>query len=276
VPQDELFEFLQSLADDLNGKLVKLPSFPDVVMRIRAALDDPETTGEDIETILHMDAVLASRMLILANSAYYNPGGNKVDSLNAAVSRIGFKQVRTAAISYAVEQLYASEDLKPLKHELRKTWTAGLSLAALSEAIARKCTDLDPDSAFVAGLLNRIGVLYIFSKYKEYPTILESEDARQELIDEWAAPISESIVANWDFPDEIVATMNPTSESAASYREEANLADVVTTARLSLSGDETDWHESVGAKRLQLDTSKMASIIDMYEQRLESLTTALH
>ena len=42
VSQDELFEFLQSLAADLNGKLVKLPSFPDVVMRIRAALDDPD------------------------------------------------------------------------------------------------------------------------------------------------------------------------------------------------------------------------------------------
>jgi len=276
VSQDELFEFLQALAADLNGKLVKLPSFPDVVMRIRAALDDPETTGEDIETILHMDAALASRMLILANSAYYNPGGNKVESLNAAVSRVGFEQVRTAAISYAVEQLYASEELKPLKHELRKTWTAGLSLAALSEAIARKCTKLDADSAFVAGLLNRIGVLYIFSKYNEYPTILENDDARQELVDEWAAPIGESIVANWDFPDEIVRTMNPKDDSEEVYRPEANLADVVTTARLSLSGDESEWQESAGAKRLNLNTKMMASIIDMYEQRLESLTTALH
>ena len=276
MSQDELFEFLQSLAADLNGKLVKLPSFPEVVMRIRAALDDQETTGEDIETILHMDAALASRMLILANSAYYNPGGNKVDSLTAAVSRIGFEQVRTAAISYAVEQLYASEDLKPLKHELRKTWTTGLSLAALSEAIARKCTKLDADSAFVAGLLNRIGVLYIFSKYKEYPTILGNDDTRQELIDEWAAPIGESIVANWDFPDEIVKTMNPTDDSEEVYRPEANLADVVTTARLSLSGDESDWQDSAGAKRLNLDPKKMASIIDLYEQRLESLTTALH
>ena len=276
MSQDELYKFLQSLAGDLNGKLVKLPSFPEVVMRIRAALDDPDTTGEDMETILHMDAVLASRILILANSAYYNPASNKVESLNAAVSRIGFEQVRTAAISYALEQLYASEKLKPLKHELRKNWTAGLSLAALSEAVARKCTKFEPDSAFVAGLLNRIGVLYIFSKYEEYPMLLQDEEARQDLIDEWAAPIGESIVANWDFPEEIVRTLNPSVDDTMARRGDVTLVDVVTIAKLSLDGDETEWQDSMLAKRLTLDAKTMAAVIDLYEQRLESLTTALH
>ena len=46
MSQEEYFSFVQSLALDLNRRQVKLPSFPDVVVRIRSALDDPDTTAD--------------------------------------------------------------------------------------------------------------------------------------------------------------------------------------------------------------------------------------
>lgn len=275
MSEDEHFKFVQSLARDLNGSEIKLPSFPDVVLRIRTALDDPETTGQDLAKILSNDAVLASRILILANSTYHNPAGIKIEGLDAAVGRVGFEKVRSAAISYAVEQLYASKELAPLKDELRNTWSAGLRLAALSEVIARHCTDLDGDSAFIAGLLNRIGVLYIFTKYGEYPALLQDPDARQKLIDEWAAPIGESIVANWDFSAEIQATLNPDEVETTRRRTKANLADIVTTARLSLSGDEIQWRDTEEARRLQLTADKMPKILESYKHKLQSLAAAV-
>jgi HD-like signal output (HDOD) protein len=275
VSQQEYFQFVQTLAEDLNGKHVKLPSFPDVVMRIRAALDDPDTTPQDIENILHTDAVLASRVLILANSAFHNPSGIRIENLHAAISRIGFAEVRSAAISYALEQLYSSKDLAPLKDELRKSWSAGLNLAALAESIAKNCTSIDEDGAFVAGLLNRIGVLYIFSKYNDYPSLLKDTEARDAFVEEWAAPIGESIVSNWDFSEEIQKTLNPNKDEPMTHREEANLADVIATAKLSLAGDDLNWPETAAAKRLHLTPQKMAVIIDSYQQRIDSLTTLL-
>lgn len=275
MSQEEHFKFVQSLAKDLNGKDIKLPSFPDVVMRIRTALDDPDTTGEDLAKILGNDAVLASRMLILANSTYHNPAGIKIEGLGAAVGRIGFEKVRTAAISYAVEQLYASEDLASLKDELRATWVAGLRLAALSEVIARHCTKLDSDSAFIAGLLNRIGVLYIYTKYNEYPALLQDENSRQNLIDEWAAPIGESIVANWKFSEEIQATLNPDEVETTHRRSEANLADIVTTAKVSLDVEGAEWQDTAETKRLQLTAEKMPKILESYKEKLDSLASAV-
>ena len=275
MSQDEHFKFVQTLARDLNSKDIKLPSFPDVVMRIRAALDDPDTTGEDLAKVLSNDAVLASRILIFANSTYHNPAGIKIEGLDAAVGRVGFEKVRTAAISYAVEQLYASDDLAPLKNELRKTWSEGLRLAALAEVIARHCTKLDGDSAFVAGLLNRIGVLYIFTKYGEYPSLLQDPEARQELIDEWAAPIGESIVANWDFSEEIQHTLNPDEVETTRRRTEANLSDIVVTAKLSLIGDEIELQETEEAKRLELTADKMPKILESYKEKLDSLAAAV-
>ena len=275
MSQSEYFELVQSLAVDLNKKDIKLPSFPDVVVRVRTALDDSDTTSTDLANILGVDAVLASRILILANSTYHNPGGIKIEGLEAAVGRIGFEKVKTAAISYAVEQLHASEGLEPLKDELRSTWSAGMRLAAMSEVIAKHCTKLDGDSAFIAGLLHRIGVLYLFTKYHDYPALLQDEESRSNLIDEWAAPIGESIVGNWNFSEEIQATLNPDEVDGTRRRVEPNLADIVTTAKHSLNGGEEDWHGTDEAKRLELTDEKLPAIMESYQEKLDSLASAV-
>ena len=275
MSQNEYFELVQSLAADLNKDDIKLPSFPDVVVRIRTALNDPETTGADIANILGVDAVLASRVLILANSTYHNPAGIKIEGLDAAVGRIGFEKVRTAAIAYAVEQLHASKGLEPLRDELRATWSFGMRLAAMSEVIARQCTKLDGDSAFIAGLLHQIGVLYLCTKYTDYPTLLQDAETRKSLIDEWAAPVGESIVANWEFPEEIQATLNPDEVETTRRRTTANLADVVTTAKLSLNGGDNTWYETDEAKRLELTEEKVPAIMELYKEKLDSLASAV-
>lgn len=275
MPNQEYFDFVKNLAEELNRNEIKLPSFPDVVIRIRAALDNSDTTAGDIANILNNDAVLASRILILANSNYHNPAGVKIESIEAAVGRIGFEKVRSAAITYAVEQLHSSEDLAPLKAELRETWLKGLRIASLSEAIARSSSKLDGDSAFISGLLNRIGVLYLFTKYSDYPTLLQDEESRQNLIDEWAAPIGESIVSNWNFSEEIQATLNPDEVETTHRRSEPNLADVVTLAKFSLDKEPGDLLETGEAKRLAVTEDKIPGIMEMYQQKLESLAAAV-
>jgi HD-like signal output (HDOD) protein len=275
MASDEYFRFVKSLAMDLNSNDLKLTSFPDVVMRIRSALNDPDTTSEKLAEILSVDAVLASRMLVLANSTFYSPAGIKIQSLAAAVGRIGFEKVRTSAISYAVEILHASKDLVALKDELRQSWSAGLRLAAMSEAIAHHCSELDCDSAFIAGLLHRIGVLYIYTKYDEYPTLLQDDDARRNLVNEWAAPIGESIVSNWGFSDEIKGTMNPNEDGSRTFCDDANLADVVIAAKTSLAGDGARVCEMIQGKRLGMLEEKMPEIMESYQSKLGTLAAAV-
>ncbi len=275
MSQDDHFKFVKALAIELNRNEIKLSSFPDVVMRVRNALDDPDTTGADLAKLLSVDPVLASKILVLANSAFYNPAGVKTDCLDTAVGRIGFQKIRTTAISYAVELLHDSKGLEPLKKELKATWTSGLRLAAMSEAMAQKCTKLDADSAFLAGLLNQIGVLYIFRKYEDYPDLLKDPDARQRLVDEWAAPIGENIVANWEFSDEIQATLNPGDDESARVGTAANLADVVQAARASLNGANGELAETPQAKRMQLTDDDMPAVTELYEKKLDALVAAV-
>lgn len=275
MSQDEHFKFVKALAIDLNRNEIKLSSFPDVVMRVRNALDDPDTSGADLANILSLDPVLTSKVLVLANSAACNPSGVKTDCVATAIGRIGFQKVRTTAISYAVELLHDSEGLEALKKELKETWSRGLRLAAMSEALAQKCTKLDPDSAFLAGLLNRIGVLYIYKKYPEYPNLLQDPEARQGIVDEWAAPIGENIVGNWDFSDEVQATLNPSDDESERVGTDANLADVVTAARASLNGANGELADMPAARRMQLTEDKMPVVMEEFERKLEGLMASV-
>lgn len=276
MSHEDHFEFVKCLASELNCNEIRLTSFPDVVLRVRKALDHPDTTSKNLATILSVDPVLASRILVLANSTYYNAGGIRIESLDAAVGRIGFSTVRTTAISYAVEQLHAAKGLGALQTELQQLWSATLRMAAMSEVIARYCSKLNGDSAFIAGLLNQIGVLYIFTKYDQYPNLLQDRDARQDLIDEWAAPIGENIVANWDFSREIQATLNPDKDEPARPDSEPNLVDVVIATRDVLDGDGTRVAETPATARLKLADTMMPEIMELFQLRLESLTSAVH
>ena len=272
---DAYFRFAKSLARDLNRDEISLPSFPDVVIRIRTALDDADTTSSDLATIISVDAALTLRILVLANSTFYNPAGVKIEGLDAAIGRIGFQKVRSTAIAYAVEQLHSSKDLEPLKKELRETWSLGLRVAALSEALAKHCTKLDPDSAFIAGLMNRIGVLWIFTKYPEYPDLVADPESRQMLVDEWAAPIGESIVTNWNFSHEIRETLNPAQNAGKERTIDANLVDVVTTARDSMNGAEIHFPESDEVRRLKVTDDVIPEILETYQSKLDSLASSV-
>lgn len=273
MSSSEYFEFVKALAADLNRNEIELPSFPDVVIQVRKALDNPDTTGKDLAKVLSLDAVLASRVLILANSTYYNPGGIKIEGLESAVGRVGFEQVRTSAIAYAVEQLHAAEGLEPLKNELMESWSAGLSLASMSESIARHCTKLDEGGAFIAGLIHRIGILYIFTKYSDYPELLQDAETRQKLIDEWTAPIGESIVASWGFSEDIQGSINPDEVETGRRRIAPNLADIVTTAKTFLQGDDIELADTPEIKRLQLTDEQVPHIMESYSEKLNSLAS---
>jgi len=81
--------FLQQLATEVSEGTVDLPCFPNVVLRISAALANPNTTSEHVVTIVGTEPRLAARLLQTANSAAFNPSGKPLTELRSAVTRIG-------------------------------------------------------------------------------------------------------------------------------------------------------------------------------------------
>lgn len=82
---DRASRFVDRIASDLEEGPLHLPCFPDVVLRVRAALDDPVSTPDDIVRISESEPRLAARLLQTAGSVVFNPTGRPVPNLRVAV-----------------------------------------------------------------------------------------------------------------------------------------------------------------------------------------------
>ena len=97
-------QFLVHLAGELSRGPVDLPCFPNIVIKIREALNDPRTTLEETVKLVGAEPRLAGRLIQTANSAAFNQSGVKVTELRTAITRLGQQLVQSAAMSFAVQQ----------------------------------------------------------------------------------------------------------------------------------------------------------------------------
>lgn len=227
---EETAKFLEGLAKDLNSKNISLPSFPDVVIRIRSALEDPGCTADRLAGVAKTDPVLASRLLISANSAFHNRAGISIVDLDLAISRLGFEAVRNTAIALAVEQIFTSTRHAELHERLEKLWSRSMALSSMCYVLAQGIDEINPDNAYLAGLLHEIGKLYILTKSRDFPRMLGDDESLGKVIAAWYPSIGKSIVESWGFP-QVIADSITVSENLNTIRcSKASLVDVVYTA----------------------------------------------
>ena len=81
--------------------------------------------------------------------------------------------------------------------------------------------------------------------------------------------------ANWDFSDEIQATLNPEEDEAARPDSQATFVDIVVAAKASLCEGGAQVSETPATKRLQLTDEMMPEIIELFQLRLDSLASAV-
>src|SRR5215467_11943569 len=92
-------EFLGKLASEVSSGTIDLPCFPDVVIKIRKALDDPKTSPERRVTVVSAEPRLTARLMQTANSAAFNTTCNPIADLRSAMTRFGQHLVQSAAMA---------------------------------------------------------------------------------------------------------------------------------------------------------------------------------
>ena len=199
-------EFLQGLAKEMSAGKVNLPCFPDVVVRIRRALANPETHIAQTVRIVGTEPRLAARLMQTANSVIFNQSGKPVIDLRTAVTRLGTRLVQSSAMAFAVQQMRMAPLLKSVGGELKELWEESISAATLCQLIARR-TIVNADEAFLTGLLHGIGRLYIMVRAASDPGKARYERSLLELIDGWHPAIGRAVLENWGFPEAMAAAV---------------------------------------------------------------------
>lgn len=100
------------LVHEIVDRLDELPTLPSIVYELNRVINDPMSSTSDVEKIMGNDASLTTKVLKLANSAYYAiPGG--VTSLQRAIAYIGYDTINQLALSASI-----IKSLGPKSHEL--------------------------------------------------------------------------------------------------------------------------------------------------------------
>ena len=142
--------------DTLLDEVVTLPSLPTTVSRITQLINDPASNLSDVANVIQTDPALALKTLRLVNSAYYGVG-QRVDTVDHAVTMLGIKVIRNLAYTAAVFETFQRGSTELLHHSV----TTGIAMRSLVDHSACRGM-IDPDEAFVFGLLHDIGKILIY------------------------------------------------------------------------------------------------------------------
>lgn len=193
----------RSSLDTIVARVRTVPSLPEVVTRIAQATQDPTADARSITALVVKDPAIAGKMLQMVNSVFY--GLNEpVRDLGQAVSILGFKTIRSIALSIGVMNAFQQQNAC---FNMKRFWTHSAVAAGVSRLIAQRAWVMEPELAFIAGLLRSVGrallaqnapdeMRAIIAVAQEYR--LSFHDAAREVIRTDDAEIGAWLVNLWE------------------------------------------------------------------------------
>lgn len=187
--------------------LDKLPPFPAVATRLMQLLAGEDPDINEVGRIISAEPVFATRVLQLANSPLFALTA-QVKTLSHAIVVLGLARVKAITVTRALGDFVAPA---LSIRSLRVCWQNSLAGALLAEKLGRSCK-MDPNVAYVAGLLRDIGRLALLVKYPDsYANLLAvtSENAfdlmstERELFDVDHCQAGEWLMGRMPFPPEL-------------------------------------------------------------------------
>lgn len=153
-----------------------MPVFAHTARSIAAASSEEDTPIAELAQYILRDSSMTARILRLANSVYYNPGGQAVNTISRAIVFLGFNVVRSMAITIAIlEPLLKGVQHERVLEELARSLHAAVQAKALSQSRGNE----DAEAVFVAALLNRLGNMafwcFPYGKAKEMDVAYQNE-----------------------------------------------------------------------------------------------------
>lgn len=150
MPKDKisLKEWTRRLSEE------DMPVFAHTARSIAAASSEDSTPIAELSQYILRDSSMTARILRLANSVYYNPSGQPVNTISRAIVFLGFNVVRSMAITIAIlEPMLKGVQHERVLEEMARSFHAAVQAKALSKARGND----DTEAVFVAALLSRLG-----------------------------------------------------------------------------------------------------------------------
>lgn len=273
---------------DVVRKVRDLPPLPAVVMELLGSLENADASVRDLAEKVSHDQAMTAKTLRLANSSFYGLQ-SKVATIQQAIAVLGFDSVRTLVTAAGVTGAFSSTSHGAGKFDPHRFWRHSIATALCAKALAQR-TRVNPDYAFIAGLLHDIGALVLATRYPvEYGQALAYRaehdcymaQAEKAVLGMEHTMVGQALATYWKFPEvmqQAVANYRmPVTPGAADMATIVHVSDVIAHA-LDLAGDPqaaVPLLSTAAWQSLPLAPAAMTEVLSETERAFEDTCQAL-
>lgn len=219
---------LRRLCEDLGADTLKLPTLPDISLKIRTAINDEKANNNKIARVVQMDPAITGRLIHIANCPLYK-GRKNVESCPEALTRLGLKASQHFITSFSLKSVFVAKT-NVIRKRMQELWSHSSYVASICAVLAHKRSGFDPDRAMLAGLVHDIGVVPILTYADRHPELIADPAHIEQTIQQMRAAIGAIIIRHWNFP----ADFNDVVVNAENWqRQHINPADYTDLVILS-------------------------------------------
>jgi putative nucleotidyltransferase with HDIG domain len=226
-------EILKRRIETIGG----LPTLPQIAAEVLSLVNDPSSSMKDISNIIHRDPTLASKVLKIANSAFYGLR-QQVGSLQLAIVVLGLKKITGLITSVSIVNIFPADSAGGAIDRTR-FWEHSAAAGFLARAVAEHAgLDFDGEE-FVSGLLHDIGKL-AFDQYFHDDFIRAAEmvsstgssaaEAERRVFGAGHNEVGAWMAENWSIPDSIRTAILHHHSVASAPEQHKTLTAVVGVA----------------------------------------------
>lgn len=272
-------EKIQGFLRELPRMREDLPFSPEVLKQLFVQTGNNSNASlEDVGDTLSKDQGLTTRILSLANSAYYGLQA-EVQSVPRAAAVLGMAEIRNIVLALGVNGLTSKYSMPP-EFELSEYWKHQFMVAMVAKEISRMTEVGKPDNMFTVGMLHDIGKLITaMRRPDEWQAISdlaeEKEITDSEAEDEyWGldhAVVGALVLKSWDLPADLVEPVNwhHAPELSPEHSNESTLVCLADFATHAVEDPESSYRDQLASLCPDLEID-MEEIMEVAEDITES------
>lgn len=241
-----------AIRDNLLSRAADLkviPTMSTIIDKVFTVLGNINSSFTDLGDVIKYDQAISSKVISIANSAYYSRG-IEVYSLQRAMINIGYEEVKGIITCL----LFMENILKKLKlkeEDLLSLWKHSMYVACASKVLSEKMLIEDPTKVYTIALLHDIGKIIFYMGANDYASIARGDGAQGKSItqiekDRFGIDHQETgytISLKWKFPLEFSHVIRYHHENTNKTQYESLLklistADMFAISPNSVSGTE--------------------------------------
>lgn len=209
---------------------VNLPSFPDITLKVRAAIRNPNINLKSVAKIIHTDPPLTARIIQFSNGPLFRTT-TKNSGLQDAIRRLGFQTTKNIVYSYSLRALFQGRTAT-LRKATSELWLQSTRVGAISSIIATHCSGVTPDKALLAGLLHDIGSLPLLAEISKHPKLAKNRPAIDQILHAYSSKVGVMLLTKWDFEEDLIEVVRNGNNWQRDTGKKIDLTDTITLARI--------------------------------------------